>query len=315
MARPIDRQRKRLAELKQEVTRRGFDRHASVLQEFSELPAELQSAAVMALTAHTPIQSIVVFPPQIQRGWNYVPKQALLFTASGVIHLLASIWPGQEPQITCIEGCGLMYTKVTLLLLYGLLEIVAQGQSSPTRLAMEFNTVSWHWLSRPLQQLLQKTRDRHRAPAGPGLYSPTSQSFIEKLPFKFSNGIRLYGLLPGEELEELVFQPALWERWLYFFRRPVLANTLLLLTTNYMVVIQEELGLELGWLISYIPRNCITGIQMQPSGVWEQLSVQLKRNDQAAVYNLTLKHDAVESWHRQWIQHGGQWQDLATLPV
>lgn len=315
MARPMDNERKRLAELKKEVTGRGFDRHASILQDVSELPADLQSAAVTVLAARTTIQSIVSFPPQIQHGWHYVPKQALLFTPTGVIHLLASIWPDQEAQITCVEGCGLMYMKVALLLLYGSLEIVAHGQTSPTRLVMEFNTVAWQSLSRPLQQLLQGTRDMPCTSAENGVYSPALQSSIDGLPLKFSNGLKIYGLLPGEELKGLVFQPALWERWLYFFRRPILANTLLLLTTNYVVVIQEELRVEQGWILSYIPRNCITEIQLQPSGVWAEVSLQLKQNDQSAVYSLPLKPKTVESWREQWIQHGGLWQDVAVLPV
>src|SRR5512139_3169665 len=96
---------KRLAELKREVPRRGFDRHASLLKNTLELPVELQSPAVTALASREAIQTIVMFPQQIQRGWEYVPKQALLFTATGAIHLLASIWPDQEPQITRVDGC------------------------------------------------------------------------------------------------------------------------------------------------------------------------------------------------------------------
>jgi hypothetical protein len=208
-----------------------------------------------------------------------------------------------------------MYMKVALLLLYGFLEIVAQGQTSPARLAMEFNTVAWQRLSHPLQQWLHGTRDIPGASAENGMYSPALQSSIDSLPLKFSNGLKIYGLLPGEKLQGLVFQPALWERRLYFFRRPILANTLLLLTTNYVVVIQEELRVEQGWILSYIPRHCITGIQLQPSGLWDEVSLQLKRSDQSAVYSLMLKPETAESWCKQWIQHGGLWQDVAALPV
>ena len=314
MARPLDPQEKRLAELKKEVTRPGFDRHASVLQDLSELPAELQSDALTGLAATTQIQHIVVFPPQLQRGWHYVPKQALLFTPSQIIHLLASIWPGQEPQLSCVEGCGLMYMKVTLLLLYGHLEIVGKGQASPARLAVEFNTVAWHSLSRPLHQLLHKSRDTLGVSKAKEHDSLTLEASLANLPLKFSNGVKIYGLLPGEELQELVFQPALWIRWLYFFRRPLLANTLLLLTTNYMVVIQEEVGVEQGWILSYIPRNCIIGMQLHPCEVGGELSVQLKRSDQSAAYKLMLRSEVIETWRKQWTQHGGEWQDLAALP-
>lgn len=312
MIRSSEDREKRLAELKKEVTKRGFDRHASVLQHVSELPTELQSPAVMALFTGESIQKIIVFPPQIQRGWNYVPKQALLFTSTDVIHLAASIWPDEEAQITCLTGCGLMYLKVTLVLLYGFLEIVAQGQDLPSRLGVEFNTVAWLYLSSPLRKLLQATQPQARISlreAG-GTYSQNTKQALEELPLKFSNGLKIYGLLPGEELEDLVFQPRTWKPWLYFFRRPVSANTLLLLTTNYMVVIDEELHVEQGWILSYIPRNIITGIQSQSSGLWNELLVQLKRGDQSVDYKLMLKNEFAEAWRTLWIQHGCQWKDL-----
>jgi hypothetical protein len=310
MARSIDDTEKRLAELMKEATKRGFDRHALLLKNISELPIELQSTAVTALSARGALQTMIVFPPQIQRGWHYVPKQALLFTDSGVIHLLASIWPNQEPQVTCLEGCGLMYMKVTLLLLYGFLEIVTQGPDAPTRLGMEFNTVSWYCLSPPLRLLLRATETTSDRLADRAILSSTAKQAFEKLPLKFSNGVKIYGLLPGEELEELVFEACTWKRWLIFFRRPVSTNTLLMLTTNYVVIIQEELDVNQGWILSYIPRNSIAGIQNQVCGLWNDLSVHLRRGDQSIAYKLMLKSDTIEAWHSRWIQHGGLWQDL-----
>jgi hypothetical protein len=308
MADPMSDLEKRLAELRKEVLKRGFDRHASRLNNISELPIELQSPVVTALAARETIQTIVMFPQQIQRGWEYVPKQALLFTASGVIHLFASIWPDQEPQITRVEGCNLLYMKITLILLYGSLEIVARGENAPVRLSMEFNTVSWTYLSAPLQRFLQLTQVASFVNNSP--CSSITQQLLTELPLKFLNGVRIHGLLPGEELKELVFQSATWERWLYFLRRPFSANILLLLTNHYMVVIQEELNVKQGWLISYIPRHNIAGIQSQPCGSWNELSVQLKQGSQAVAYKLTLKNETAESWRTSWIQHGNKWENL-----
>jgi hypothetical protein len=306
---------KRLAELKKEVTRSGSDRHAWRLSNFCELPSELQAPALAALTGCETIQDIILFPPQIQRGWHYVPKQVLLFTATGVIHLLASIWPEQEPQVTCLDGCGLMYLKATLLLLYGYLEIVAQGQESPIRLGMEFNTVSWGAISVPLRRFLNRSRTAFHLPADQVAFSTNARQAFEELPFKFFNGVQLYGLLPGEELEELVFQEGTWRRWLYFFRRPITANTLLMLTTNYTVVIQEDLHVQQGWIVTYLPRNGIMRIQSQLRGPWDELSVHLKRREQAANYKVLVARESAEIWRAQWAAHGGQWQDLPCQPV
>jgi hypothetical protein len=310
MAITTDDLEKRLAQLKQQVPTRGLERHPLVLKNVSDLPTELQSSAVTKLATNEAVQTIIAFPPQIHRGRHYVPKQALLFTPTDVTHLLASIWPDQGPQVTHVNGSGLMYMKVTLLLLYGFLEIVAQGQTAPTQLGVEFNTVAWFRLSTPLRQLLQATQTIPGTPTDKTSHFPTAQQALEKLPLKFSNGTKIYGLLPGEELEDLVFQPGTWKRWLLLFRKPIIANTLLLLTSNYVVVIQEELKVAQGWIISYIPRNSIAGMQSQPCGPWNELSVQLKRGDQSVNYELRLKSEAVEDWRTRWVQRGGQWQDL-----
>lgn len=300
----------RLAQLKQQVPTRGFERHPLILKDVSELPAELQSPSVASLVDSDAIQTIIAFPPQIHRGWHYVPKQALLFTPKDVVHLQASIWPNQEPKTTHLKGSGLMYMKVTLLLLYGFLEIVAQGETSPTQLGVEFNTVAWYQLSRPLRQLLQATKATSGASTDETTYTLIAQQAIENLPLKFSNGTKIYGVLPGEELEDLVFQSGIWKRWLLLFRRPILANTLLLLTTNYVVVIQEDLTVRQGWIISYIPRSSIFGMESQLRGPWNELTVRLKRGDQTTDYKLTLTNEAVQAWRTRWIQCGGQWQDL-----
>ena len=97
MARSTGEQEKRLAELKKEVTKRGFDWHAAVLRSVAELPLELQSPTAMALAAGETFQSIIYFPPQIHRGWYYILKQGLLFRSADLIHLLPRFGPIRNP--------------------------------------------------------------------------------------------------------------------------------------------------------------------------------------------------------------------------
>jgi hypothetical protein len=300
----------RLAQLKREVPTRGIERHPLIVKTVAELPAELQSPAVTALAAQETLQTIIAFPAQIHHGWTYVPKQALLFTPTDAIHLLASIWPEEEPQITRVDGRDLLYLKASLLLLYGCLEIVAQGATAPTRLTMEFNTVAWDQISPPVRRLLRAGQATPGVPEGAVAYAPAVRQAFEALPLKFSNGVKIYGLLPGETLEELVFQPGTWKRWALFFRRPVTPKTLLMLTTNYVVAFEEALWIAQGWMFTYIPRHNITGMQSRPGEIWTELSIQLQRGDQTAEYPLLLKNEAVEAWRERWLSHGGQWQAL-----
>jgi hypothetical protein len=305
----------RLAQLMDQVPKRGIERHPLVLKSVSELSGELLSPELASLATRADLQTIIAFPPQIHRGWHYVPQQALLFSPSNAVHVQASIWPDQEPRITHVEGSDLMYMQVTLLLLYGFLEIVAQGPTEPTRLGVEFNTVAWYQLSSPLRQLLRASQSTVGVPSGETSYASSTRQAFENLPLKFSNGVKIYGLLPGEELEDLVFQPGTWERRLLLFRRPVSANTLLSLTSNYVTVIQEDLHVSQGWIISYIPRSNIVGLQGQPRGLWNEVTFQLKRGGQTAEYKLLLEGAAVQAWRERWIQHGGQWQDVPAQEV
>jgi hypothetical protein len=305
---------KRLSQLKKEVPVRGFERHPLILKQVTELAPELRSPALATLADREPIQTIIAFPPQIHRGWHYVPRQALLFTPTEAIHLLASIWPDQEPQVTHLRGSGLLYLHVTLVLLYGYLEIAARGRDSPTRLSLEFNTVAWYLLSPPLRRLLQAGRAEPRAPSDRTSYTPTALQALERLPLKFSNGLQIFGLLPGEELEEVVFQPGTRIRWSLLLRQPVPGNTLLLLTSNYMVVIREDLKASQGWIISYIPRDPIAGILSRPRGPWNELTILLRRGDQTAEFSLLLKNQAAQEWRAVWIRHGFRWEDQSHKP-
>lgn len=307
MDKTADEQERRLAQLKREVTRRGFDRHAHVLRDVSELPGELQTAAVSELANRETIQRILLFPPQIRRGWDYVPKQALLFTQRGVLHLTGSIWPDEKPRAAYLRACNLMYMEITLILLYGFLDILAHGEATPTHLNVEFNTVAWCLLTKPLHSLLPANIAPSWSQAHEPEYSAVMHHAMRELPVKFANGVKIYGLLPGEQLEELVFQPGTSQRWLHFFQRPLTPNTLLLLTNHYVVLIREDLNTKQGWILKYIPRECIVDMQTQRCDLCNELVIRLKRDDQMAQYKLFLASKAVEAWHSRWIEHGGQW--------
>jgi hypothetical protein len=159
--------------------------------------------------------------------------------------------------------------------------------------------------------LLQASQIRPSPPTVQPTYSPAAHSALEGLPLKFSNGIKLFGLLPGEALEDLVFQPEVWQPRLLVFQQQLLANTLLLLTSNFVTVIQEEFRTDQGWLLSYIPRDSIVGIQQQLYGRCAELTFQLKRGDQSAEYHLRLMPEAAQAWQVRWLAHGGQWQNLS----
>jgi hypothetical protein len=302
---------KRLAQLKQEVPTRGWERHPTILKSLSDLPAELRAASVIESAKGKPYDTIISFPPQIQRGRHYIPRQALLFTTRTVTHVLASIWPGEAPEVTLLQGRDLLYIKVTLLLLYGRLEIVAKGLAAPVQFAMEFNTVAWDQFATPLRQLLQATKPSPNLPSDPTTISASAAAAAENLPLKFSNGLRIHGLLPGEELEEMLFQAGIKERLLLLFNRSIVANTLVLLTSHFVTVVQEELKVAQGWIVSYIPRPNIVRVEHHPCEKWDELTFRLEREGQEAAYSLRLKYEAALAWKAILAAHGGGWLEVS----
>ncbi len=58
----------------------------------------------------------------------------------------------------------------------------------------------------------------------------------------------------------------------------------MLLTTNFWVILQEEVGVKQGWIVSYIRRDSIQGILEQGHDLWSELAIKLKRSDQTADY-------------------------------
>ena len=195
------------------------------------------------------------------------------------------------------------------LLLYGLLEIVAAGQTYPVRLRVEFNTVArYPAMSRPSRKLLCAIQAIPEQSSGEIHLTEAAQTVVKRLLLKFFNGIHIYGLLPGEELKDQVFQPGTWKPWLLFFRRPVSPDTLLL-TSNFVVVIAEELDVKQGWVISYIPRENISEMQSQPRDLWNELTIHLERNDQTEKCKLLLKDKSIRDWGALWLANDGRWDD------
>jgi hypothetical protein len=158
--------------------------------------------------------------------------------------------------------------------------------------------------------LLQVTKANPGEPTEKTSYSAAAALALEKLPLKFSNGLKIYGLLPGEELEDLVFQQGTWKRRLMLFRQPISANTLLLFTSNFVVVIREELGVEQGWVVTYIPRKSILGIENQLRGLVNEVTFRLKREEQTAEYKLQLMNEATQALRARWIERGYPWEEL-----
>jgi hypothetical protein len=284
---------------------RGIETHPYRVNNLAELPASLQAAAQSALGPTEQPERIFLVPNQtFFKNWfsrRYVPQQALLFTAQGVLHVQEAVSPDQPVQTTYLHAASLLFVQLRLLLLYGRLELVGQANGALARVVVEFNTVGVSLLLPGLRRLMTLTWES----AEPEL--PVSQEGslpeFENLPLKFKNGLRLYGLQPGECLLGLVFQPGLWERHGSLFQRQVATNTLLALTNRDLVIVEEErTGWKnpYGWILTFCPLACVKGFEAAPGELWQELQLHLTRDGITIDRPVTLERETMQAWQNLW---------------
>ncbi len=293
---------------------KGMASHPYAVQSLGDLPVSLRQAAEQALETGEPIHSNFVVPAQVSpRGWlglRYTPEQALLFTSQGVLHVQDGATLGQPAQATYLRADGLLYAHLSLILLYGRLELAGQINGALARIVVEFNTVGESLLQPGLRQLVRQAwgQTTTRAAAGQA-QTETVLRELDRLPMKFSNGLRYHGLQPGERLLGFVFQPGIWTRRWRFFRRQVSATTLLALTNRQLVILTEnKVGRQAnyGWIFTFCPLAGIAGIEPKPFEAWQELQVHLERGSVAVDRRIILESETTLAWQNLWSRYSTQ---------
>lgn len=288
----------------------GLRSHPYLAANLAELPDELRRAVRGESWLPQETNDIFVVPPQsFLEGWfrrRYVPEQALLFTPDGVGHVQGPVETGQAARLTYLRAADLLYVRLSLLLLYGRLELAGRVNGGPGRAVVEFNTVCWHLLRPFLRELLRRASDRRGGPA-PEVLTAEIAAEIDRLPLKFSNGLRYTALLPGENLLGFVFQPAIWTRRWRFLPWQVSANTLLALTDRQVIIVEEEKTgrhAAYGYIFTFLSRVAITAIMPQPGEGWQELLIRLEQGAITAERRVTLEPDTAAEWQELWRRYG-----------
>ena len=276
--------------------------HPYQAKSVQELPAALRQAALAALpTGETP-NRIFILPEHVLSqnpsglgGMKRLPDQALLFTEHGLLHVQLSK-PGSETVQTCyLRGATLDYAQISLVLLYGRLELVESGGEK--RLLVEYNAVIHELLQPALQDFLRLAW----APTQPGPDEDEgrTQRLLGELTqqaYKFGNGLRLYALPAGESLHGCVLQPRRTRRYLGMFERASLAGSLFALTDHELVLIQEGLrgaGVH-GYYFSHCPRQNVSSVEAAEGS----LRVQMKTGEIKMRMEEAKARECMEVWEK-----------------
>ena len=269
-----------------------------------DLPGSLQQAARQFAGAAIRPNSICVFPSRTrlknQAGWEYVDEQALLFTQEGVFQVQAPSASHPNARITYLCAMDLLYARLSLILMYGRLELV---DDSLTSVIVEFNAAGFDMIKPGLQQLLGACTEK-RIPSSPNAArAKTVLSNLGELSFKFKNGLYLYGLLPEEQVLGFVFQPALWGRRWRVWPLKIAETTLLALTDRQLIVVEEQSHSRFpayGWIFTFYPRKAIDHAGIMPTQLGQEWFVGLKSKATAVERKILLEESNGSAWQELW---------------
>ncbi len=291
--------------------------HPRPLAAVGELPASLAEAAQPNLPQAGAVNRIFFVPADYRSkpliGYRYIPEQALIFTDRGVLHVLAGASRDTAPVATFIGTDCLLYSHSSLLLLYGRLELAAIGRAGVETVVVEYNTVGWHLLEPSLKGLIAAAGGAPQVAVAADA-RVRAEHLLQALPYKFANGLRIYGLTAGETLRGVVFQPSQWLDGPWgFWQRQVTPNTLLALTDCHLIIIEEDRALfrraagrvEYGWIVSHFPLRVIAGATTASHDIWHELTIAVDTAP-AAVHvarRVLLDEDTAHAWDALWAAH------------
>jgi hypothetical protein len=278
------------------------------------LPPSLASLAAQALLPGEAVEGVLLVPAEYfsrkMLVWEFAPERALIFVRGGLLYVAAE-GPGIDAKVARIDASALLSLRSSILLLYGLLEFKADCGPAADDVRLEYNTVIWHMLNRPLARFVAAACPAPPLELDEAATRAANEPLLATLPFKFANGLRYYSLGPGERALAAVFQPAIWRKGSHLLRRQVTPNTLLALTDRKLALIEEKRAQpwsrppgagqgEYGWIFTYIPIDRVVDMSISPNEGLCDLAIKLEWGAAAQTRVLTLETAAAEKWLSAW---------------
>ncbi len=274
-----------------------------------ELPLSLRSLAEGALPPGCTVRGALFVPAEYRLrsvfGWDYIPDRGLVFLDGAALYVRAAT-PDSPGEAVLLDARSLLYARSNLLLLYGLLEMRADCGAQSGEVRLEYNTVIWEALRKPLGHFIAEASPF--AAGDEAAVRAANAQLLKPLPFKFANGLRYYTLEPGERLRAAVFQPAIWERRA-LFPSQVTPNTLFALTEGKFVIIEEKRSTiwlrkpsqgEYGWIFTYVPRDRVVDMNVTSKERRVELRVAMEWGAAKDSRSFMLEPAVAEQWMSAW---------------
>ncbi len=248
------------------------------LSAIDQLPEPLLELAKNHLSESQSVERIFVVPPGTYiHGfrWELNPLQAIIFTKQGVLHLAASSNKGQPGEGVWVSVDDIFMIKLSLILLYGKLEIFGVQDEQIIKIEVEYNAVAHELLAPVLRGLIKKTWQKNPANFAHPL-EHVDFSSLGSISFSFYNGLNNEAIQLDEQVLGYVYQPEIREPWLKIFYKKLFPQTVVALTDQQLILLQQDLKLHEHheWIFTFIPLYRIASIKQAEYKSWKKISVQ-----------------------------------------
>lgn len=198
----------------------------------------------------------------------------------------------KAPEVAAVPLADLLWLELGTILLYSWVAWSWDNAGRPQQQRVYFNSVCdnlfWEMVNDMRRIIIAQS----------GLPLPTGDrhyAAFEGLPFKFMNLIPVRLLLPGEQAQVVVYQPAIWGRRLGVFRYQRAPATVLVLSQEHLLVAQDDLTslrTTHGIIARYCPRNRLRRAELEQKQHDLWLNVTVGLHDTEETLRLLLEPDA-----------------------
>lgn len=250
------------------------------------------------------VDGIFVIPPQTySRGFrpHLNPLQALIFTHLGILHIAASYKRGQPGVGIWISSDDIMMIRLSLILLYGKLEIFAVPNGQAKKIEVEYNTVAHDLLAPLLRRLIKKTWQNNPGKFKRAVEEAAFSDFVN-ISFSFYNGLNNEAIQAGERVLGYVYQPELCEPWLRIFHRKIFPQIVITLTDQQLILLQQDLKFHTHheWIFTFIPLYRVATIEQIQDKSWQKVSIKLFAESEEQTIDLLFEPEIAGKWHKIW---------------
>jgi hypothetical protein len=269
------------------------------VRDLTNLPDGLRQLAEGVLPLDDPAETIFVIPGQMLSkkfggfgGVHWVPEQALLFTAQGVIHVQAGKSAGEVGQANYLPGASLLYARMSLVILYARMELCGGINDNMIRIVVEYNSVSHELMQPAFLNFLRLTWKLAQVQEANN-YQNLLMGRLEEQSYKFSSGLEKHCLQAGEYLQGFVFQPRIFKHYLRIFHRLIAPASLLALTDRQLILIEEGMtsATSYGYFFTFCPRANVVNVDTKPNDKLQEVRVQLRKDAMNADFQVAQEMD------------------------